>query len=139
MKYESTVTFPKVNPLSDVDFDVNYPNERYRYVVDSLVLTGLSRCSGEAYAREIRILVRTFDRMLFLLSEGEARRFILERHNKLNGCAQRIDADLEINRRSRLNIVLRVCGVCLTQIYDNQILNISACAGEFSYNEYCCA
>jgi len=43
MKYESTVTFPKVNPLSDVDFDVNYPNERYRYAVDSLVLTGLSR------------------------------------------------------------------------------------------------
>ncbi len=65
MKYESTVPFPKVNPLSDVDFDVNDPDGWYLYVADSLVLTGLSRRSGEAYAREFRILVRTFDRAPF--------------------------------------------------------------------------
>ena len=48
MKYESTVTFPKVNPLTDVDvdFDVKDPNGWYGYVADSLVLTGLARRSG---------------------------------------------------------------------------------------------
>ncbi len=79
-----------VNPLPDIDFDVSDANAWYRYVADSLVLTGLSRRSGEAYAREVRILVRRFERPPFLLTEGEVRRFILERHKVLNGSSQRI-------------------------------------------------
>ncbi len=47
-----------VNPLPDIDFDVSDPDGWYRYVADSFVLTGLARRSGEAYAREVRILVR---------------------------------------------------------------------------------
>jgi len=59
-------------------------------VADSLVLTGLARRSGEAYAREIRILVRRYQRPPFTLTEADVRRFMLERHKKLNGSSQRI-------------------------------------------------
>jgi integrase len=90
MGNESTVPAAVVNPLADVDFDVLDPNGWYRYVTDGLVLTGLSRRSGEAYAREIRILVRRFQRPPYALSEAEVRTFILERHEKLNGSSQRI-------------------------------------------------
>ena len=81
---------PNVNPLNDATFDVNDPNGWFQYVADSLVLTGLSRRSGEAYAREIRILARRYDKPPFALSEAEVRAFILERHEKLNGSSQRI-------------------------------------------------
>jgi integrase len=90
MKKESTRPAAAVNPLPDLDFDVCDANAWYRYVVDSLVLTGLARRSGEAYAREVRILVRRFEKPPFLLSEAEVRAFILERHEKLNGSSRRI-------------------------------------------------
>ena len=53
-----------VNPLSDFAFDVTDPNGWHRYVADSLVLAGLARRSGETYAREIRILVKRFGRLM---------------------------------------------------------------------------
>ncbi len=90
MNRQSIVSVPKVNPLSDIDFDVSDPNGWYRYVADSLVLTGLARRSGEAYAREVRILVHRFERPPFMLSEAEVRSFILDRHKKLKGSSQRI-------------------------------------------------
>jgi integrase len=90
MTNESTASPPAVNPLPDIDFDVRDPDGWYRYVADSLVLTGLARRSGEAYAREIRILVRRTGKPPFLLTEGEVRAFILERYDKLNGSSQRI-------------------------------------------------
>ena len=90
MSDESTSFEGVLNPLPDIDFDVRDPNGWYQYVADSLVLTGLSRRSGEAYAREIRILVRRFGRPPFMLTEGDVRTFILERHKRLNGSSQRI-------------------------------------------------
>ncbi|MCK5806429.1 MAG: tyrosine-type recombinase/integrase [Lentisphaeria bacterium] len=90
MSNESTPSEGVLNPLPDINFDVGDPNGWYRYVADSLVLTGLARRSGETYAREVRILVRRFDRPPFMLSEGDVRTFILERHKKLNGSSQRI-------------------------------------------------
>ncbi len=90
MTDESTPSAAVLNPLPDIDFDVCDPNGWYRYVADSLVLTGLARRSGEAYAREVRILVRRFDKPPFMLSEGDVRKFILERHEKLNGSSRRI-------------------------------------------------
>ncbi|MBW2690648.1 MAG: tyrosine-type recombinase/integrase [Deltaproteobacteria bacterium] len=90
MSTEPSVSTPNVNPLSDIDFDVSDANGWYRYVADSLVLTGLSRSTGETYAREVRILVRRFGRPPFMLTEGQIRTFILERHKKLNGSSQRI-------------------------------------------------
>ncbi len=90
MKNESTPPPAVVNPLTDMDFDVRDPNGWYRYVADSLVLTGLSRRSGEAYAREVRILVRRFGQPPFMLTESDVRTFILERYSKLNGSSQRI-------------------------------------------------
>jgi integrase len=80
----------KPNPIAGLDFDFNDPNAWYRYVADSFVLTGLSRLSGKAYAREIRILVHRFGKPPFELTEGEVRTFILERHTKLNGSSRRI-------------------------------------------------
>ena len=79
-----------VNPLPDIDFDVSDPDGWYRYVADSFVLTGLARRSGEAYAREVRILVHRFGMAPFLLTKGEVWQFILERHRKLKGSSQRI-------------------------------------------------
>ena len=90
MTKESTPACEAVNLLPDFDFDICDPNGWYRYVADSLVLTGLAPRSGEAYAREVRILVRRFEKAPFLLSEADVRRFILERHEKLNGSSQRI-------------------------------------------------
>ncbi len=90
MSNESTPSEGVLNPLPDIDFDVRDPNGWYRYVADSLVLTSLACRSGEAYAREVRILVHRFDRPPFMLSEGDVRTFILERHKKLNGSSQRI-------------------------------------------------
>ena len=65
MSNESNVSREGVNPLPDTDFDLRDPNGWYRYVADSLVLTGLARRSGETYAREIRILVQRFQRILY--------------------------------------------------------------------------
>ena len=79
-----------LNPVSGIDFDFNDPAAWYRYVADSFVLTGLSRRSGEAYAREVRILARRYGRPPFELTEGEVRAFILERHGRLNGSSRRI-------------------------------------------------
>jgi len=90
MATESTLPAAAVNPLPDIDFDVSDPNGWYRYVADSLTLTGLSRRSGEAYAREVRILVRRFKRPPFMLTESDVRTFVLERYEKLNGSSQRI-------------------------------------------------
>lgn len=90
MHSDCTPETQELNLPGDIDFDVRDPNGWYRYVADSLVLTGLSRRSGEAYAREVRILVRRFGRPPFLLSESEVRAFILERHERLNGSSQRI-------------------------------------------------
>lgn len=90
MTRKCNASVQKNNPLTDADFDVSDPNGWYRYVADSLVLTGLSRRSGEAYAREIRILVHHFKRPPFTLSEAEVRTFILERHKRLKGSSQRI-------------------------------------------------
>lgn len=90
MATESTLPSAAVNPLPDIDFDVSDPNGWYRYVADSMVLTGLSRRSGEAYAREVRILVRRFKRPPFMLTESDVRTFVLERYKKLNGSSQRI-------------------------------------------------
>lgn len=80
----------KLNPISDIDFDFNDPNAWYRYVVDCFILTGVSRRSGEAYAREVRILVRWSGKPPFQLTESEVRAFILERYKKLKGSSQRI-------------------------------------------------
>ena len=84
MSNESTRSAAVVKPPPDIDFDVCDPNGWYRYVTDSLVLTGLARRSGETYAREIRILVQRFGKPPFQLSEADVRAFILERHKKLN-------------------------------------------------------
>ncbi len=90
MSTKPSVFAPIVNPLSDIDFDVADPNGWFKYVADSLVLTGLSRRTGETYAREIRILVHRFKKPPFMLTEGQVRTFILERHDKLKGSSQRI-------------------------------------------------
>lgn len=90
MNSERTVSKEAVNPLPDFQFDASDPNGWYQYVADSLVLTGLSTRTGETYAREIRILMRRFGKPPFLLTEGEVRTFMLERHEKLNGSSQRI-------------------------------------------------
>ncbi|NQU20077.1 MAG: tyrosine-type recombinase/integrase [Candidatus Nealsonbacteria bacterium] len=90
MQRESSPETRKLNPLPDIGFDVSDPNGWYRYVADSFVLTGLSRRSGEAYAREVRILMRRFDRPPFMLTEADVRTFVLERYEKLNGSSQRI-------------------------------------------------
>lgn len=90
MEHQAVSPAEEVKGLPALDFDVTDPNGWYRYVADSLVLTGLSRRSGEAYAREIRILVHRFNRPPFTLSEADVRRFMLERHEKLNGSSQRI-------------------------------------------------
>ena len=50
MNPESTVPEGTVNPLPDFHFDPSDPNGWYRYVADSLVLTGLSRRTGKTYA-----------------------------------------------------------------------------------------
>jgi len=90
VEHQAVSPAEEVKGLPALDFDVTDPNGWYRYVADSLVLTGLSRRSGEAYAREIRILVHRFNRPPFTLSEADVRRFMLERHEKLNGSSQRI-------------------------------------------------
>ena len=90
MSIEPTVSANPVNPLSDFPFDACDPNGWYRYVTDSFVLTGLARCSGETYAREVRLMTRRYEKPPFAMSEGEVREFILERHRKLNGSSQRI-------------------------------------------------
>ncbi len=90
MSFKPSPLAENINPLNNIDFDVNDANGWYRYVADSLVLTGLSRRSGEAYAREVRILVRRFGKPPFMLSEAQVRAFILERHEKLNGSSRRI-------------------------------------------------
>ena len=90
MKQKATADAVKVNPIKDVSFEVDDPNGWFRYVADSMMLTGLSRRSGEAYAREVRILVHRFKKAPFLLTEAEVRAFILERYDKLNGSSQRI-------------------------------------------------
>jgi integrase len=87
---QAVLAAEQVKPLPSFDFDVTDPNGWYRYVADSLVLTGLARRSGETYAREVRILVKRYDRPPFLLSESQVRTFILERYEKLNGSSQRI-------------------------------------------------
>lgn len=69
----------------------NYdPNGAYRYVADSLVPTGLSRRSGEIYAREVRILVKRFGQPPFVLSQSQVRDLVLERYKRLSGSSQRI-------------------------------------------------
>ncbi len=90
MGTQASLSTDVVNPLSDIDFDVSDPNGWFRYVADSLVLTGLARRTGQTYAREIRILVHRFGKPPFMLTEAEVRKFILERHEKLNGSSQRI-------------------------------------------------
>jgi len=80
----------KVNPLPSFEFDVSDPNGWYRYVTDWVVINGKSRRTGEAYAREIRILVRHCGKPAFLITESQVRDFILERHKRLNGSSQRI-------------------------------------------------
>jgi len=79
-----------LNPLSDIDFDINDANAWYRYVADSFILAGLAPHSGEAYAREVRILVHWAQKPPFLLTEAEVRTFILMRYKKLSGSSQRI-------------------------------------------------
>ncbi|MCK5806178.1 MAG: tyrosine-type recombinase/integrase [Lentisphaeria bacterium] len=90
MNSERTVSKEAVNPLPDFQFDASDPNGWYQYVADSLVLTGLATRTGETYAREVRILMRRFGKPPFLLTEGDVRTFMLERHEKLNGSSQRI-------------------------------------------------
>jgi len=90
MSRECTPLVSPVNLPPGIDFDVNDPNAWFRYVTDSVVLTGLARSSGRTYAREIRNLVHRFQRPPFALTESEVRQFILERHKKLNGSSQRI-------------------------------------------------
>ena len=46
-----------VKPLPELDFDVHDAREWVRFVSDSIVLSGRSRRTGEAYARNVRILV----------------------------------------------------------------------------------
>ncbi len=77
MSTEPSVSTPNVNPLSDIDVDVSDANGWYRYVADSLMLTGQSPRTGETYAREIRILVHRFGKPPFMLAEGQVRTFIL--------------------------------------------------------------
>ncbi len=80
MQDERTPSPPNFNPaLPSFSFDVCDPPPWYAYVADSLVLTGLKRRSGEAYAREVRILVKRFECPPFMLSEENVRGFILER------------------------------------------------------------
>jgi integrase/recombinase XerD len=90
MTNESTPSPVAVNPLTDTNFDLSDANGWYRYVADSLVMSGLSRRSGEAYAREVRILVRRHECPPFELTEVQVRDFILDRYRKLNGSSQRI-------------------------------------------------
>jgi integrase len=90
VKTECIPAAHEINLLKDAHFAPDDPNGWYRYVADSLVLTGLARRSGEAYAREIRILVRRFKKAPYLLTEADVRSFILERHKKLKGSSQRI-------------------------------------------------
>jgi integrase len=90
MESKTTAIAANVNPITDANFKPDDPNGWYDYVTDSLVLSGLARRSGETYAREIRILVKRFNKPPFLLTESDVRTFILERHKKLNGSSQRI-------------------------------------------------
>jgi len=90
MDNETTSVEQKINPVSGIDFGAADPNGWYRYVADSISLTGLADRTGETYAREIRILVAQFRKPPFELTESDVRRFILERQKKLNGSSQRI-------------------------------------------------
>ncbi len=90
MKKKCTPAAAEINPLNDAHFDPEDANAWYRYVADSMVLTGLAKRSGEAYAREVRILVRHFNKAPYLLNEAELRSFLLTRHTELNGSSQRI-------------------------------------------------
>ena len=73
MSSQTSLCTDVVNPLSDIDFDVSDANGWFRYVADSLVLTGLSRRTGQTYAREIRILVHRFGKPPFMLTEAEGK------------------------------------------------------------------
>jgi len=79
MDNETTSVEQKINPVSGIDFGASDPNGWYRYVADSISLTGLADRTGETYAREIRILVAQFRKPPFELTESDVRRFILER------------------------------------------------------------
>jgi len=78
------------NPLPDARFDVHSPNAWCEYVRDSFVLVGLSRRSAETYARQVYILVRDVGKPPSLMTPEEVRRFIMDRHETLNGSSRRI-------------------------------------------------
>ena len=78
------------NPPSDASFDIHSPDAWYKYVIDSFVLTGLSRSSAVTYAGQVRILIRDVGKPPSLMTAEEVRRFMLDRHETLNGSSRRI-------------------------------------------------
>lgn len=79
-----------VKPLPAFDFDLYDAREWFRFVSDWIVLSGRSRRTGEAYARNVRILVYRLGKPAHLITESEVRDFMLERHKDLGGSSRRI-------------------------------------------------
>lgn len=71
----------KVNPLPAFRFDVTDPKCWFRYVADWMVIHGKSRRTGEAYARDVRILLTRVEKSPFDITGEEVRDFILDRHS----------------------------------------------------------
>lgn len=83
-------TAQEVNLPPAFRFDVNDPKGWFKYVADWVVINGKSRRTGEAYARDVRILVSRLQKPAFLITEPEVREFILDRHKTLGGSSRRI-------------------------------------------------
>lgn len=83
-------TTGEVNPLPAFTFDVNDPKAWFRYVADWVVINGNSRRTGEAYARDVRILLTRLEKPPSLITEPEVRDFMLDRHTTLGGSSRRI-------------------------------------------------
>lgn len=76
--------------LPDACCDLASPDDWYQYMRDRFVLTGLSRRSAEAYAGQVRILVRDVGKSPSLMTPAEVRRFMLDRQTVLNGSSLKI-------------------------------------------------
>jgi integrase len=90
MEREPVSSAPEVKHLPSFDFDVSDPQGWFRHVADWIVLSGRSRRTGEAYARDVRILVARIGKPAHLIAESEVRDFMLERHSALGGSSRRI-------------------------------------------------
>lgn len=81
---------PASNPFPDARFDIASPEDWYEYMRGRFVLIGLSPRSAEAYAGQLRILVREVGKSPSAMTPEEVRRFMLDRQKVLNGSSLRI-------------------------------------------------